>query len=406
MGNPVGATSIDTARLNQPQPHLHTDSPAAAIVARATDPRTGAVDTHTLAAMVVDARRADPVAAAAAEAQIGAHLTATNVGDASRFAQDLRTASAANNNDPHFPGIGAITMPGVVAGRVGTDMLTRGAATTAQGTRLLVDNPILSVRWEATTSAWTNRGGLSQPFADRLRIGGIEVAPTVNAPPRGSVGSALGIGRGTAANINGAAAETMIGDRYRQQGFTVTQAPGAANQAHGGQRVLDVVATRPNADSRLTQRIETESKVGYTPDSGRARREANFDIQRLGDNRTARATGEGLEQAGHAISRTGRVLHVVGRVARPVGIAIDAVQVGNAFRQDGNRVGVNTGRAVSGLAGGAVGGYGGALAGAAIGTAIFPGVGTVVGGIVGGIAGGLAGEAGGRGVFETVKGWF
>ena len=38
----------------------------------------------------------------------------------------------------------------------------------------------------------------------------------------------------------------------------------------------------------LPVRVETESKVGYTVDSGRPAREATMDINRLAANRTAR----------------------------------------------------------------------------------------------------------------------
>ena len=102
----------------------------------------------------------------------------------------------------------------------------------------------------------------------------------------------------------------------------------------------------------------------------------------------------------------GRVLEGVGKVARPVGIVLDAISLGQAYQADGGRIGENTGRTASGITGGALGGWGGAAAGAAIGTAIFPGVGTVVGGIIGGIGGALAGDAAGKGIFDTVKGWF
>ena len=114
----------------------------------------------------------------------------------------------------------------------------------------------------------------------------------------------------------------------------------------------------------------------------------------------ARLTQNGsLRGAGHA-------LESVGRIARPVGVIIDTVNVASAYRADGNQIGENTGRAVSGVAGGAAGGWGGAVGGAAIGTAIFPGPGTVVGGIVGAIGGAFVGDAAGRGIFNGVKSFF
>ena len=98
-----------------------------------------------------------------------------------------------------------------------------------------------------------------------------------------------------------------------------------------------------------------------------------------------------MEASGATSAGGGELLSKVGKVARPVGLVMDAVEVGSAFRADGNRIGENTGRAASGLAGGAAGGWGGAAVGAAVGTAIFPGVGTVVGGVIGGIGGALPG---------------
>ena len=101
----------------------------------------------------------------------------------------------------------------------------------------------------------------------------------------------------------------------------------------------------------------------------------------------------------------GELLAKAGRVVRPIGIALDALNVAQAFRDDGNRIGENTGRAASGLVGGAAGAWGGAAAGAAIGS-VVPGVGTLVGGIIGGIIGGLAGDAAGKGLFDGIKSLF
>ena len=111
-------------------------------------------------------------------------------------------------------------------------------------------------------------------------------------------------------------------------------------------------------------------------------------------------------EANRGVRGAGQLLENVGKVARPVGVVLDAISLTQAYQADGNRIGENTGRTASGIAGGALGGWGGAAAGAAIGTAIFPGVGTVVGGVIGGIAGACGGDAAGRGIFDTVKGWF
>lgn len=415
---------------------------AETMVRAATDPASGRIDTRVLAERVASAMRSDPAAASAAYAAIEAEVGRTGgVGDVGRLSADIQMAARAlqpanNNTDGTIFGttFTGATVPaanrlidtgaqqlarGQALGAQGPKQIGQGTAMTARGTQTLVDNPILTVRWEATQSAWTQQAGLSGPLEARLRAGGIEIAPWSSLPPAGSVGQGQGLTRGQAANVNGRLAEQMIGDRYRADGFNVTTAPSAANNVQGGARVVDVVAERPNADPRMTERIETESKVGYTTNSGRPSREATNDIDRLANNRRLRDFGECLEangrtmtRAGEAavkrgagLARTGQVLGTVGRVARPVAIAMDVIEVGSAIRADGG-VGENTGRTLSGLVGGAAGGWGGGAAGAAIGTAIFPGVGTVVGGVISGIAGGLGGDAAGRGIFDTVRGWF
>jgi hypothetical protein len=386
-------------------------SPAADIVAAATNPRTGRIDTAVLGRMVADAARVDFRAANAAYNQIESQLS---VGDASRFAQDVRAASAANNNAPNSTTAAgtALFVVGSQANTLGRTQIANGIQQATQGANILRNNPILSIRWETTTSQWTQRGGLSGPLADRLRAGGIEVSSSTYAPPAGSVGRSSGLSAGVAANMNGGLAENMIANNYRAQGFNVTQganmyvgASSPNNIVQNGSRIVDVVAERPNADFRQNTRLEVESKVGYTANSGRAAQEATQDISRLANNRTARATGEALETAGNGLTRSGRALRVFGRVARPVGIALDVIDVGSSFRADGNRIGQNTGRSLSGIAGGAGGAWAGAAAGAAVGS-VVPVIGTVIGGVVGGIIGAFAGDAAGKGLFNSISSWF
>jgi hypothetical protein len=445
QSNNVNRTSAaqNSSRTNQSR------NPAADIVASATSPRTGRVDTAALGRMVADAARVDFRSASMAYNQIESQL---NVGDASRFAQDVRAASAANNNaigpvnsptNNHgraiaAAGNGAVAVGGAIADRGaavvqrGTSAVARGTEVAARGTQALINNPILTIRWEATTSAWTGLGGFRPGLDTRLTAGGIEVVQGVNAPPTGSVArgaivNGAPVGRGLAANMNGGLAENMIADRYRAQGFNVTQganmyvgASSPNNVLQNGARIVDVVAERPNADPRMNSRIEIESKVGLTGNSGRAATEAANDITRLADNRAARANGLALEasgnrvvragetaiEAGTTLGRGGAALRGIGRVARPVGLVMDAIDLRSAYQADGGRIGQNTGRAVSGIAGGAAGGWGGAAAGAAIGTMIFPGVGTVIGGLIGGIGGAFAGDAAGKGIFNSISSWF
>ena len=352
---------------------LSSGSPQASAreaITAATDARTGSLDTRQLGSWVADAARQDFATAAQAHEAIENELVAQGrLGDLAAFNQAVVEASS-----------GSVPGPAGLWG-AGQGMLQAG-------TQLLVDNPILTKQWESTTSAWTTRGGFTAGLQELLENHGIQVEPQVNAVPPGSVTRHAGVPSAVANNTNGALARDAIADRWRAAGFDVQiEVP-----ANGGARRVDVVVDIPNADPRLNQRLEIESKVGRTGLDSDIRTQAALDAQAL--------------QGNQALRRSGQLLEGVGRVARPVGLVMDAIEVGQAFRADGNQVGAATARAASGVTGGALGGWGGAAAGAAIGTAIFPGVGTVVGGIIGGIGGALAGDAAGRGIFDTVRGWF
>jgi hypothetical protein len=341
----------------------HADPAANArdLIHQATDDR-GHVDTRQLASWVRDASAHDMHAASEAYGAIEAQLS---LGDASRFNHDLTLADA-----PAVAGIGV------------------GIA--AAGKATLVKNPILVKQWVSTTSAWTGKSGFQPKLQQLLESKGIQVDPNVRAAPAGSQGRGSGVSSQVANNTNGALARDAIADEWRQQpGVRVrTEVP-----VQGGKRVVDVVVDQPAADPRMNRRIEIESKVGRQG-TGKALIASQVEND-----------AEALARNG-AIRNGGRVLEGIGKVARPVGIALDAIQVGEAFHEDGDRIGVNTGRAASRVAGGALGGWGGAAAGAAIGTALCPGVGTVIGGVVGGVVGGLGGSAIAEKAFDTVKSWF
>lgn len=342
---------------------------AVALVAQARDPASGQVDTQKLAGWVADASRQDFAAASQAHAAIESELARHGAGELSRFNQDVVEAVQT----------GAALAP--------DGLWSAGQAWAGQGRGLLVDNPILVKQWESTRSAWTGKSGFTDGLETLLRSHGIEVAG-VNPVPAGSVGRNAGVPAAVANNTNGALARDAIADHWRSQGL-----PTAIEQPRNdGARRVDVVVDRPANDPRYSQRLEIESKVGRTGLDSDVRAQVALDAEALRTNRGLRSAGQ--------------VLEGVGKVARPVGLVLDVIEVGSAFQQDGTKVGANTGRAASGVAGGALGGWGGAVGGAAIGTAIFPGVGTVVGGIIGGVAGALAGDAAGRGLFDTVKGWF
>jgi hypothetical protein len=255
------------------------------------------------------------------------------------------------------------------------------------GRQMLIDNPILEKQWDNTTSAWTGRDRFSQPMQDHLQARGIRVEPEIHPVPPGSASRNSGVSPGVANNINGDKARDAIAQTWRDQGFKVD----TEQERLGGARKVDVVVHVPARDPRQARTLEIESKAGYRTLDAEVRAQAELDTLDLRTNAGVRHSGQ--------------VLETVGKVARPVGVVLDAVEVGHAFHADGNRVGLNTGRAASGVAGGALGAWGGAAAGAAIGS-VVPGVGTVVGGVVGGVVGAFGGDAIGRGLFDTVRGWF
>lgn len=255
------------------------------------------------------------------------------------------------------------------------------------GYQTLVDNPKLSVQWESTRSAWNGKVGFTPGLTEVLNQQNLTINPNNNAPAPGSFGPKSGLSAAEANPRNGIAADQAIEARLQSQGYDT-----ARQVDVGHSRRVDVVGTKAHADPRLNERVEIESKAYRAGASQRNVSEAVRDGQRLAENVNLRAAG--------------RVLEGVGRVARPVGLALDAVAVGSAYRADGNRIGENTGRAVASLAGSAAGGWGGAMAGAAIGTAVFPGVGTVVGGVIGGIGGALLGDGAASRAFDAVRSWF
>lgn len=343
------------------------------LIAQARDPATGQVDTKRLAGWVADASGQDFAKASAAHAAIENELVAQGrTGDLSRFNEDVVAAAQR------------------VADIAPNGLTGAGQGMIQAGGKLLVDNPILTKVWEGTTSAWTGKGGFTSNLQTLLEGHGIEIAPHVNAAPPGSLGKGSGVASAVANNTNGALARDAIADRWRNAdpSYRVSIEQPRSN----GARIVDVVVDKPAADPRMNERIEIESKVGRKGLGSEVRGQAAYDGAALRENRSLRGAG--------------RVLEGVGKVARPVGIALDAIEIGSAFKADGNKVGANTGRAVSGVAGGALGGWGGAVGGAAIGTMILPGVGTVVGGLIGGAIGAFAGDQAGKGLFDTVKGWF
>ena len=270
---------------------------------------------------------------------------------------------------------------------------------------ITTNNSELKIRYESSTSAITNKGGFSTPAAEQLRAHGFQVQDTANPIAPGSLQrndpGFSNTHNGNMArdaiasrydNLNDPNISTQIEAKYDAKLNPVPPEVRAPSHNLPGDRNVDVKVNIANpADPRNAQTIEIESKAFRVTPSRLEPEQIAHDAARLTQNQNLRGAGFALEG--------------VGRVARPVGLALDAVDVGTAIYQDGG-IGRKTGESLSGLAGGAGGGYAGATAGAAIGTAIFPGVGTVVGGLVGAGLGAWAGDTAGRGIFGTVSSWF
>ena len=346
---------------------------ASRLIAQVTDPRTGTVDVKALAGAVADAAHTSMPKASQAYADIEHALGQKSPADASRFNADVRDAV-----------------------RFGTDAVT-GTSTglSAAGKRILVDNPILKKTWVSTTSPWTGKGGFTPGLEQMLKSHGIEVEARVQPRPPGGVGKTSGVPKEKAANINGSAARDQIADRYRAGGAEVK----TEVKTQGGSRVVDVQADVKAKDPRMNQRIEVESKLGRTSNGADVRLQAAKDGEALAENAKLRGLGSGLETAG--------------KIARPLAIAGDAIQLGQAFHEDGNTIGVHTERTAAGVAGGWAGAAAGAELGAAGGAAlgsVVPVLGTaaggIVGGIVGGVVGGIGGDSAGRAIFDGIKSLF
>jgi hypothetical protein len=163
---------------------------------------------------------------------------------------------------------------------------------------------------------------------------------------------------------------------------------------------VDVVAIQPAPDPRNTTRTDIESKAHRVSlGDKRVEQQVLRNAGELERNREARQYGQRLENSGNALRR-------VGKVVRPIGAVLDAYELGSAFQTDGNRLGENTQRAASGVAGGALGGWGGAAIGAGIGSMIFSGPGTLIGGLVGGIGGAWGGDSAAREIYNRARRWY
>ena len=305
-------------------------------------------------------------------------------------------------------------------------MINKGAfiQRVADANDVLMENPILTREWQSTTSAWTQKGGFTDGAIDKLQAAGVSVNTNTLPTPANSRVPGGNYTAAQSTTFNGDLARDAIADNYRSAGYNVEiEAHYDANlnpvdraSKLAGDRFIDVAVDIPHpSNPRLNERLEIESKAFRVDAGSISDAQLDHDARSMSANRALRA--DALDQVGNTsppanasanrtIRASGEVLEKVGRVARPVGLVMDAVQIGSAYRADGNQIGENTALAATKIAGGAAGGWGGAAAGAAIGTAIFPGVGTVIGGVIGGIGGAFAGEAAASGAFSAVKNFF
>lgn len=349
------------------------------LVQRATDPKTGTVDTVRLGQWVVDAAKTSPQAASQAFEAIENHLGA---GDLSRFQTDTTAAFKANQgadqkNDTTY----SATTPGFAA--------------KAAGSKILRSNPILEIQWRSTVSPITNKSGFSKPLQKILDDAGIKTGFRVNPRPAGGTT----VNTPASKTLNGSAARDAIANDLRTDpAYSAVQNEKdglIVRQTSLGERHVDVSTIRTGPRPEENVRVDIESKLGRasrtTGTNGTVDQVAK-DAERLAENTKIRGLGSTLE--------------TVGKVAKPVGIAVDAVQLGAAFHADGNKIGDHTEHAAGSIAGGAGGAWAGAEGGALIGTAIGGPVGTVVGGLVGGAVGGIAGSKVGEKAVDWVKSWF
>jgi hypothetical protein len=111
-------------------------------------------------------------------------------------------------------------------------------------------------------------------------------------------------------------------------------------------------------------------------------------------------------EAARSLGRAAKAVEMFGRLMLPVAIAADVFVVATAVKADGG-FGVNTAKAVGGIAGGWAGFFAGAATGAAVGLVLGGPVGALIGGIIGGIAGSAAGttagEAAAEGLYSTIE---
>lgn len=349
-----------------PAPRGQLSTNADDLIASVTDHSSGDVDTNALAAMVADAFQQDPGRAEAAYAELQVALASQGTDLASRLDEDV-----------------SIYLAGVGSAVFGT-----GQGAVNAGRRILADNPLLRVMYEFTDSPWDGKGGATPGMLKMVQSHSFEVVPEINRPPAGGIHRNQGISAKSANPRNGALARDAIAARQRAQYGADKVRAEAPIEGHPGKKV-DVEAHVANRKPWKAEVHWTESKAGRQSPDARMRAQADVYSDSVATNRALRAPGQKLIKYG-------------GKVLRPLGLVMDAVAIGEAIHEDGNRFGEKAARTTVGVAGGAGGALAGAAWGAALGSAV-PVVGTLAGALVGGAFGGLVGTGLGEGAYDLGK---
>ncbi len=207
--------------------------------------------------------------------------------------------------------------------------------------------------------------------------------------------AAMTLAAGISNAAKGEAANVALPQRYRLKAIEPQAARGKTTNA----MIVDTTAGRIKAGKPVGNWVVRTD----APHRGTPTHHVNIQKELVGGKDPHTPISPAAYKAAGVAARIGESVE---KVALPVGAALDAARLTNAYFADGDRVGaqmVQTGAGIAGgWAGAAAGAAGGAEGGAALGGAIgalFAGAGAApgaaIGGVAGGIVGGIAGAFGG-----------
>ena len=372
-----GVDTVNAATGVRPNTGTSESGSAASLIRQATDPRTGVVDTRQLAGWVADAAKQDFNTASNAYKQIDTELSRTDPATAGHFSRDVGDAFAAQN--PSAAGASSSSSSSTSMDYA-APLWVAGSQISEAGKGVLRNNPILEIRWASTPNV-AGKVGFTSGLKDLLESKGISMDeyPRLNTlNPSNSP---------QYRTYNGNQARDAVASDYQQRQYSVRtevteNTPFKTPRTPTGERHVDVSATQPGPTPETGSRVDVESKLGRAGLDGDTRLQVAKDAWRLESNTNLRGLGTAMD--------------VGGKVLGPVGVALDAWQIGSAIKEDGGHFGAHAQQTTAEVAGGAAGGWAGAetgaAAGAAIGTFIAPGIGTAIGGVIGGLLGGFGGS--------------